>query len=362
MRQAAAPKKPVRVLIVDDSKVVRASIGKILNEVAAQVKIVGYAEDGKSALEALDVCDPDIVILDLAMPGMNGITALPLILQKRPHIRVVVCSSLTTQGAEMSVMAMSLGAADCVPKPVGTKNSKAIAEFKTALTNAVLGLSEKLQQQSAPAGPVSSGIITEMANFQPRIVAIGGSTGGPNALISLFREMGPVPVPVVITQHMMEIFTAILARQIKQETGIDCYEGQEGMLLEPSKVYLAAGGKHMMLKRSGRGVAIRLDDGPPENFCKPSADAMIRSAVEVYGADVLGIILTGMGKDGLAGCDAIAKAGGRVLVQDQETSIVWGMPGSVANAGLATAILPVSGIARTVRGLFDEPDLPQGVP
>lgn len=353
MRQAAVESKPIRVLIVDDSKVTRAVIGKILQEAAPQVKIVGYAEDGASALKALDVCDPDIVILDLAMPAMDGLTALPLILQKKPRIRIVVCSSSIAPGAEISVRALSLGAAACVPKPVGTKNPKAIADFKSALKQAVIGLNEVSAKQSVE--PVRAAA-TDLSSFRPKLVAIGSSTGGPNAIISLLKDMGKLPVPVIITQHMMEMFIPILARQITQETGIECIEASEGLLLEAGRIYLAAGGSHMVLKKSGQRITIGLNDSPPENFCKPSVDVMLRSAVEVYGGDIMAVILTGMGKDGLKGCEVLSQAGGRIVVQDQESSIVWGMPGSVANAGFASAVLPVSGLARAVRGtLLDGP-------
>jgi two-component system chemotaxis response regulator CheB len=351
MQHAASVKKPIRVLIVDDSKVGRAAISKTLLEASSQITVVGYAEDGLKALGALDVCDPDIVILDLAMPSMDGITALPLILKKRPNVRVVVCSSLASPGAEMSVKALSLGAADCVPKPIGSKNPNAIAEFKATLTRAVLGLYDA----PPPAPPEAIKVKpADLLSFRPRIVAIGSSTGGPNALITLFREMGPLPVPVIVTQHLIDKFTAILARQIQQETGIPCDEARENLMLEPGRIYIAAGGSHMALKRTGNGVLVALDNGPPENFCKPSADPMFRSAVAAYGKDVMAVILTGMGKDGLSGCERVAAAGGRILVQDRESSIVWGMPGSVANAGLANAILPVPGIARSIRACLSK--------
>lgn len=357
MRQAAIEKKPVRVLIVDDSKVTRAVIGKILQEAAAQVKIVGYAEDGASALKALDVCDPDIVILDLAMPSMDGLTALPLILKKKPQTRIIVCSAASAPGAEISLRAMSLGAMICVAKPVGTKNPKAIAEFKSAIKQAVLGLYDA---QAKPAEGVRA-MAPDLGSFRPKLIAIGSSTGGPNALIAMLKDLGKVPVPVVITQHMMDMFIPILARQIEQETGVECVEAVEGLLVEPGRIYLASGGRHMALKKSGQRVTINLDDGPAENFCKPSVDVMLRSAVEAYGGEIMTVILTGMGKDGLNGCEAVAKAGGRIVVQDQETSIVWGMPGSVANAGLASAILPVSGLARAVRNTLMDVT-PRGVP
>ena len=353
MRHAVAEKKKIKVLIVDDSKVTRAVIAKILREASPLIAIAGYAEDGSSALKALDVCDPDVIILDLAMPSMDGFTALPLIFSKKPRARVIICSSLSSPGAEISVRALALGATDCIPKPLGSKNSRALADFEVALKQAVLGLYD------APAAPVpekASSKPLPLQGFRPKIIAIGSSTGGPNALMALLKDMGPVPVPVVITQHMIDKFTAILARQIKTETGFDCVEVAEDMVLEAGKIYIAAGGSHMLLQGSTRRTNIHLDDGPPENFCKPAVDVMLRSATLVYGADVMAVILTGMGRDGLRGCDTVFRAGGRIIVQDQESSIVWGMPGSVASAGLASSVLPVSGLARVIRDSFK--DLP----
>lgn len=355
MQRAPSPQKPIKVLIVDDSKVGRAVIGKILLEASPRVTIVGYAEDGKGALNALDVCQPDVVILDLAMPSMDGITALPLILQKRPDVRVIICSSLSSPGAEISVKALSLGATDCVPKPVGSKNEKAIADFKDNLARTVLGLFEA--QEAAPAPRL---LPMNRSMFRPKVLAIGSSTGGPQALLTLLKDIGPLPIPVIITQHMINTFTAILARQIAAETGIRCEEGCEDMMLEPQRIFIAPGGRHMLFKRSGQGVAITLDDGPPENFCKPAVDVMLRGAVQAYGGDVMAVILTGMGKDGMLGCDKVAKAGGRVVVQDRDSSVVWGMPGAVANAGLASAILPLQGIARAVKEACAKPADPAG--
>jgi len=197
-------------------------------------------------------------------------------------------------------------------------------------------------------------------SFRPKIVAIGCSAGGPNALMTLLQETGALPVPVIITQHMMENFSTILARQLQQETKILCCEAEEGMLLKPAHVYLAPSGSHMLLKESGGQVRIHLDDGPAENFCKPSVDAMLRSAADVYGSDLMTVILTGMGRDGLAGCEKVFKAGGRIIAQDQESSVVWGMPGSVANLGFASAVLPLLDIARVIRSAFGETDISKG--
>ncbi len=348
-RPAQTTQKTIQVLIVDDSRVGRAVIGKILHELSPQVKIVGYAEDGNSALEALDVCDPDIVILDLAMPSMDGMTALPLILKKKPEVRVVVCSALTPPGTEMSVKALFLGATACIPKPSGTKDAKAFDKFKASLNQAVLGLYALPQTpltKKAPVNPVPA------SSFRPKILAIGSSTGGPNALMKLLKETGPLPVPVLITQHVMANFTSLLAQQVQHETGLPCLETREGMTLEPSKIYIAASGSHLRLKRVGHIVTASLDDGPPENFCKPSVDVMLRSAAEIYGRDVMTVILTGMGKDGLEGCKEVFKAGGRIIVQDQESSVVWGMPGCVASEGLASAVMPLPDMAKKLRQIF----------
>jgi two-component system chemotaxis response regulator CheB len=371
MRSAASAQKPIRILIVDDSTVMRAVIGKILQEASGRVRIVGYAADGASALKALDSSDPDVVILDLAMPNMDGLTALPLILKKKPGVRVIVCSSLVPPGAETSVRALSLGAADCVSKPTGPKDSPSTTEFKETLKRSVLGLYDAPSETAAPvraknpapesktaapkaepraelkpelrAGPV------DLEGFRPKLVAVGSSTGGPAALLALLKELGALSVPVVITQHMIETFTPILVRQLAQEAGVPCAVAEEGMAIEPGKFYVAGYGRHLMFERAGKRVVARLDDGPLENFCKPAVDAMLRSAVEVYGGGVMAVILTGMGNDGLKGCREVFEAGGKVLVQDEASSIVWGMPGRVAAAGLADAALPLKEIAQAIK-------------
>lgn len=361
MEQKPKHQHPIRVLIVDDSTVMRAVIGKALNKISPNITVVGYAENGGSALKALDVCDPDIVILDVEMPGMDGMTALPLILKKKPRARIIICSSFTEQGAEVSVKALSLGAAECVLKPVNSKDAKAAEDFENALKRAVLvfgdGAAAPRESVTAPIVPRN---VADFSGFRPAIVAIGSSTGGPRALLALFKELGPLPVPVLITQHIQERFTPVLARHIERETGISCDVAEEGAVLQPSRAYLAPGGRHMQIKRSASAVTIHLDNGPPENFCKPSVDVMLRSAVEACGGGVLAVILTGMGSDGLKGCRQVAAAGGRILVQDQASSVVWGMPGAVANADMGSIIAPLSNIAATIRKSFAEPEKPSG--
>jgi len=349
MIQPRAEKKEIRVLIIDDSRVARAMIGQVLHGTLPNVVIAGYADDGDSALSAIDVCNPDIIILDLAMPKMDGMTVLPMILKKKPGVRIVICSSITPPGSEISVRALFLGAAACIPKPLGTKNNAAIADCETALQQAVLGLYE------APVAPLSetpASTMPSLAGFTPRIIAIASSTGGPEALMTLLKKSGRLPPPVLITQHMMDHFTGPLARQLTQETGISCFEAQDGMGIAGGNVYIAPGGSHLVIKRSARGeTTLHLDHSPPENFCRPSADVMLRSLVDIYGGSVLAVVLTGMGKDGLSGCKEVAKAGGRIIVQDKETSTVWGMPGSVANAGLAQAVLPLMDIGDYLKTL-----------
>lgn len=348
MLEAPVEKKEIRILIVDDSRVARAMIGKVLHGTLPNVVIAGYADDGDSALAALDVCNPDIVILDLAMPRMDGMMVLPLILKKKPGIRVVVCSSLSPPGAEISVRALFLGAAVCVSKPRGVKNQAALTEFETSLQQAVMGLYET-SSSSSFSGAVANA--PSLVSFHPRIIAIASSTGGPNALMALLKDTGRLPVPIVITQHVMDNFSAPLVRQLAQETGLPCFEAHEGMELEPACVYMAASGTHMRLRKAAAQTVISLDHGPLENFCRPSADVMLRSVADIYGGAALAVILTGMGKDGLNGCKEIAKVGGRIIVQDRETSAVWGMPGSIVNAGLASAMMPLSGIASCLRSI-----------
>lgn len=348
---AGKAKRPIRVMIVDDSAAIRMVLEKTLKRNPG-IEVVGFAANGELALQSLPVCNPDIIILDIEMPVMDGLTALPLLLKKKPGVKILICSTLSERGADVSIKALSLGAADYILKPSGPEAIRQSTDFHDGLIRMVLGIGGALLQAAAMARPAAQVRKLEAGSFRPKIVMIGSSTGGPAALTEFLRGLNNLPVPIVIAQHMPKTFTTMLAKHIEQTLGIVCHEGMEGEIVSPGAVYIAPGGYHMRLKRKGNGVMVALDEGPMEHFCRPAVDPLFRSGVEAYGPDALAIVLTGMGVDGLAGCQDVVKAGGRVIAQDQASSIVWGMPGAVANAGLCSMIGPVSGIAETVSGIF----------
>ncbi len=332
--------KPITVMIVDDSVIIRTIIERTL-KTDERIKVVGHASNGEEAVRMISTLEPDIIILDIEMPIMDGITALPLLLKKKPDVKILMCSTLSERGADISVRALSLGATECLLKPSGPEAIRQSDEFHSSLLRIVLSLGPCAKAVSKDS---HKNIALKKAPSivpQPQILAIGSSTGGPNALISLLGMLRNLPVPIVITQHMPKTFTAILAGHIEKATGIKCQEGAEGMPLQAGNAYVAPGGYHMLLKKQGVQSVITLNEGAPENFCKPSVDPMLRSVVEIYGSRVLTVILTGMGSDGLHGCEQVTQAGGQVIAQDEATSVVWGMPGAVATAGLCSAVLPI---------------------
>jgi two-component system chemotaxis response regulator CheB len=283
------------------------------------------------------------MILDIEMPFMDGITALPLLLEKKPNLKILICSTLSERGADISIKALSLGAADCLLKPSGGEAIQARRDFHESLLRLVKSLGASAIQAVKTENPISLRKVT--ASLPPKILAIGSSTGGPNALMLLLKYLPNLSVPIVITQHMPKTFTAMLANHITQATGVPCVEGAEGMVIKAGHAYVAPGGYHMLLQKNGGDTVIHLDDGAPENFCRPSVDPMLRSLSEIYGAALLITILTGMGADGLPGCQHAVKAGARVIAQDEASSVVWGMPGAVANAGICSSVAPIPQLA-----------------
>lgn len=361
-------RRKIRVMLVDDSVVIRGFISRML-QTQDNIEVVSSVQNGQLAVQSVVRADPDIVILDIEMPVMDGITALPQILKARPGTKVVMCSTLTTRNADITLQAMKLGAVDCIAKPTSSLEVRNKEDFQTTLMNIVNGIGGSAARARgaslikpststyiSPAAPASKTSPTLRAkslsdNRDISVIAIGSSTGGPNALFTVLKQMKNLRVPIVITQHMPPTFTMILAQHIEQQTGIPSHEGAEGMLVEAGHAYVAPGGKHMEFEKDGTRTKIRLSDNPPENFCKPSVDPMMRSAIKIYGArNVFGIILTGMGHDGLHSCMDLVKEGGRIIAQDEKTSVVWGMPGAVSNAGICTDVLPVDQIAGWVRG------------
>lgn len=349
---------PVRVMLVDDSIVIRGHISRLLKTDPA-IAVVGSASNGKSAVDQIPTLCPDIVVLDIEMPVMDGLTAIPLILKIDPDIRIIVCSALSAKGADTTIRAMRAGATDFILKPSAIADGQGKDNFRDELLEKIHALFKGrtprritpprpgVAAAPAPAVKAPSAVTLRPApppTFAPKILAVGSSTGGPNALADFLSGLKTASVPVVITQHMPKTFTQILAEQLTKTTGMHCVEGQQGMILSPGHVYIAPGGLHMLFEETPAGTAITLSDGPPENFCIPAVDPMLRSLISIYGGRILTVILTGMGADGLEGSRKVVAAGGFVGAQDEASSVVWGMPGAVAKAGLCSAVQPVSGL------------------
>lgn len=372
---------PIRVMVVDDSVVIRGLVGRWIDE-EADLAVVATHRNGRLAVEDVLRSNPDVVVLDIEMPDMDGLTALPLLLEKKRDLVVLIASTLSRRNAEISLKALSLGAADYLPKPDGAHGVTTSETFRRELVEKVLNLGQRARARAArqaspapapssaprPAGagtaaaaaprpapaaaarPKATFTLRGFSSARPRILAIGSSTGGPQALNTVFAEVGAAmgQVPVVITQHMPPTFTAILAEHLAKAAGRAAAEGRDGEPLLPGRIYVAPGGRHMSLARHGTEVVIRLTDGPAINFCKPAVDPLFRSVAEIYGSSALGVILTGMGSDGAEGVRDIAGSGGSVIAQDEETSVVWGMPGAAAHTGQCSDVLPLPEIGRKV--------------
>ena len=340
-----------RVMVCDDSAAIRGAVARILESDPA-VKVVAKVANGQLAVEELKRTRADVLVLDIEMPVMDGLTALPLLLRVDPTVRIVMASTLTTRGADIAMRALRLGAADYVPKPstIGTVGDE---RFQKELLAKVKGLVR--QRQRAPSvsivQPARPAPLTP-----PRLLAIGSSTGGPQALFTLVQGLGrQIGVPVILTQHMPPTFTPILADHINRLGGLPCAEAKDGEMLTNGRIYLAPGDKHLVVEGRTGAMRARLTNDPPENFCRPSVDPMLRSACAAVEGRVLIAMLTGMGHDGLAGTRQIVEAGGCAIAQDEATSIVWGMPGAIAQAGLCHAILPLPAIAGKLRDILKAP-------
>ncbi len=364
---------PYRAMVVDDSAVIRGLMARFL-EADPEISVVASVSNGQMAIDRLDRTDVEVVVLDIEMPVMDGMTALPLILKKKPGIQVLMASTLTRKNAEVSLRALSLGAADYVPKPSSTSEIHSTDAFKNELTAKVKALAEAGRggRARAPrpatagpaarvqAGPFKKSMASQRGPISlrqpptrcPDLIAIGSSTGGPQALFKVLGDLGgSVPQPILITQHMPATFTALLAEHISRTSSIPCTEAKDGESIRPGHIYLAPGDYHMVAENGVNGNKLRLTQNEPENYCRPAVDPMLRSLAPLYGSRLLVIILTGMGTDGCKGAKTVVAGGGSVIAQDEETSIVWGMPGAVATAGVCSAVLPVSDIASYVRKL-----------
>ncbi|MCZ6863238.1 MAG: chemotaxis-specific protein-glutamate methyltransferase CheB, partial [Alphaproteobacteria bacterium] len=319
---APADDGKIRVMVVDDSVVVRGLIVRTL-ESDPSIKIAGSVGNGQLAVERLMRHPADVVVLDIEMPVMDGLTALPKLLEVDRKLRVLMASTLTLRNAEISMKALQLGAADYIPKPTAVREISGGDEFKRSLLEKVLNLGQARlsQERRAPAlsaaapnvpslisGPIA---LRRPGTIIPDILAVGSSTGGPPALLKLFAALkNKIKLPVLLTQHMPPTFTKILAQHIMKTTNWSAGEAEDGMAIEPGHVYVAPGDYHMCVEQSASGNVLRINQAAPENFCRPSVDVMLRSVAKVYGAKSLVVILTGMGSDGLAGARPIIEAGG----------------------------------------------------
>jgi two-component system, chemotaxis family, protein-glutamate methylesterase/glutaminase len=355
----------IRVLIVDDSVIARRMITNGLS-VHPEIAVVGTAATGSIALTKLPQLTPDVVILDVEMPEMDGITTLKHIREQYPRLPVIMFSSLTERGAKTTFDALAAGASDYVLKPSAQAGESVESVVNGILVPKIFALARSAGPQFghvsvapvAPANTVQRPAVSSPrpvlgARMTPQIIAIASSTGGPNALAEVIPSLPhDLPVPVVIVQHMPPIFTRCLAERLDAKTQLKVLESQGGERLLAGTVYIAPGNFHLEVVREGDGVKTRLTSEPPENSCRPAADVLFRSVARAYGPSALAVVLTGMGQDGMLGAREIVDAGGRVLAQSGPTCVVWGMPRAVEEAGLCEAVLPLgeiaSGIAQRV--------------
>ena len=357
----------IRVLIVDDAVVIRRMLSDCL-ATDPSLEVVGTAPNGRIALQKMEQVNPDVVTLDMEMPVMDGLTTLTELRKVYPRLPVIMFSTLTERGAIATLDALTRGASDYVTKPAN------VGSVTTAMQRIREELVPKIRSLCRPerfAAPVSIGKFPSQPVFspvslgngwkspdptgatRPELLVIGVSTGGPNALATLLPGLSrQFPAPILIVQHMPPLFTKMLAVRLAAVTGMPAAEGVMGAQVKPGEIWVAPGGRHMEVERSGNSLEIRLHDDPAENSCRPAVDVLFRSAARATGARCLGVILTGMGSDGLRGCGDLREAGSQILAQDESTSVVWGMPGAVARAGLAKRVLPLDELAVEINRYF----------
>lgn len=393
---------PYRVMLVDDSVVIRGMIGRYL-ESLGPIKIMQSVGNGQDAVNALRYGQIDVIVLDLEMPVMDGMTALPLLLEAQPYTKIIIVSTLSQRNAGISLNALERGASDYVPKPSNMREANSQEAFFNEVGRKVIALAEAARNDlgllkptiSLPAPikkvplPPGSKVIEPVVNrsgaavtplspieaapptrstppkvageihlqdiphsFKPEVLAIGSSTGGPQALFHVLGHLKNIRQPIFLTQHMPPTFTQILAEHIHKQTGLPATEAKDGDIARPGHLLLAPGNYHMLVKREGADLKVQLDQGPPENFCRPAVDPMLRSLVQAVGRNILTVILTGMGSDGLRGVEQVKQYNGICIAQNEATSVVWGMPGAVAHAGLCSAVLPIQEIGPFISRLL----------
>jgi two-component system, chemotaxis family, protein-glutamate methylesterase/glutaminase len=338
----------IRILVVDDAVVFRRLVAEALNADPA-LEVVGTASNGRIALARLPQVSPDLVILDVEMPELDGLATLREIRKAYPKLPVIMFSALTERGAAATLDALTLGATDYFAKPAAGGLDASLRVIRDELIPEIKALCGRGADRSGPPVALPQPDPGSVRTGPVEVVAVATSTGGPNALAELFSGLpAEFPVPVVIVQHMPPMFTRLLAERLSARSPVKVEEGRPGELLRSAHAWIAPGDHHMAVVRDGPQARVLVHQDPPENSCRPAADVLFRSVARTFGPTALAVVLTGMGQDGLRGCEAIREAGGQVIAQDEATSVVWGMPGFVARAGLADRVLPLSMIAPEV--------------
>lgn len=362
--------RPLRVMVVDDTVLYRKIVGDALAELPG-VEVVGSAHNGKAAISKLDSLEPDLLTLDIEMPEMNGIQVLDHLARHAPHIGAIMLSTLTREGGAMTMKALERGAFDFIPKP----QSGTLAENRKKIESAIAPMIRAFQRRSrmvyptAPVGRPERGATTPTAPAvaarrfagppsrpKAEIIAIGISTGGPNALARLLPMIpGDIGVPILIVQHMPPVFTQSLANSLAAKCTIAVREAKQGEPVLPNTALIAPGGKQMKIVAGADGInrMVKITDDPPENSCRPSVDYLFRSVAHHYVGRATGVIMTGMGSDGTQGLKRMKQNGATIIAQDEATCVVFGMPKTAVETGLADAVLPLDQLAdmivKTVR-------------
>lgn len=355
--------EPIKVLVVDDSVVIRRLLTAVI-DAATDMEVVGYSTNGRLALEKIAQLQPDLVSLDVMMPEMNGIECMQEIRKRFGSLPVIMFSSLTEEGAAVTLEALDAGANDFVTKPWKTDGfADSVGQVSEQLLSKIRALAGPgVRQQPAAPLPQAVPVATSpkpTARQAPGIqrgprqdvkaIVIGSSTGGPNALNEVFGSLPKdLDVPILIAQHMPPMFTKLLAERLAKRSGYVVREAVDGQVLVGGEVVIAPGDYHMRVQREGTEVVTRLSQDEPVHSCRPAVDPMFLSARDVWGGALLAVVLTGMGCDGAAGAAEIAKAGGRVFAQDEATSVVWGMPGATVEAGAADKVLALKDVASEI--------------
>jgi two-component system, chemotaxis family, protein-glutamate methylesterase/glutaminase len=342
-RRLLQPGDRIRVMAVDDSAVIRRLVTQALEQ-DPMIEVVGTASNGTIGLQRIPQFNPDVITLDIEMPDMNGLEMLRRIRREYPQLRVVMFSTLTERGAAITLEALTLGADDYVLKLANEASlDRSMARLREEMIPKIKQFFRVAAVPPAQAPVSAVGVAAARPpKSRPKVVVIGVSTGGPTALGAILPSFpASFPLPILLVQHMPPLFTRLLAERLNASCALTVKEASEGEAVEPGKILIAPGDFHMKLVSKGGVARVCLDQSPRQNSCRPAVDALFASAAESYGSGVLAVVLTGMGQDGLQGAKLLKARGARVLVQDEASSVVWGMPGAVANAGLADRVLPL---------------------